>query len=616
MSSCLTLSCRGPSVWSRLFVLCGVLGAQAAANEVSPEGKDAPGVARVRKLEIADRVLSHTTTKSIRGHLGDVGLRNVVSVSVNEASTLATVRGALTLGVEDLPGDIARALAAHRGELELPRLKSLSDEAAKALGNHHGDLILSAVTDISDHGIVSLARLPRGGVALGVRELTVPSARALSRIHGAIELENLESLDEPVAAALSTNTEEMRLMLASLSSGAAGALARTHAKIDLWYARYGGGGRPPLRFDAVAAERLARYAGDLYLPISVPAGDRPKIIDSLAHHRGPTLSLILDGPLTLEEARSLGRHTGRLTLEIRLESDVVPFDGAAAMELARHQGPLVICCRGTLSEEAASALAMHSHGSLTVKWLAKLTTNVAAALGQHKGPISVGCSVDGTASDAAVLALARHNGALTVPGDFVRAGTVDGLLAHSDSLAVEFYYGRPEPSDEILGRLAEYQGALTLVGNLKTTVELAKRLAAHVGPLSLGAVPQEEDAVDALLRHEGPLYFPDFSQIRTEAAARLFASDTTLSTECLMWNFLFPGAEKVAAILATKRGRLSLPRLQYISPDALRVLTAKKTVVLPPLDSVYIIDSEGNDVSARDVVSHEFYEYNSRPGKR
>ena len=83
-----------------------------------------------------------------------------------------------------LPDDIAKALATHKGKLDLSGVQSLSAEAAKALAGHEGELKLDGVKEISDD-----------------------AAKALAQAVGAVSLGSLEKVSPAAAAALKTNTK-------------------------------------------------------------------------------------------------------------------------------------------------------------------------------------------------------------------------------------------------------------------------------------------------------------------------------------------------------------------------------------------------------------------------
>ena len=83
-----------------------------------------------------------------------------------------------------LPDDIAKALATHKGKLDLSGVQSLSAEAAKALAGHEGELKLDGVKEISDD-----------------------AAKALAQAVGAVSLGSLEKVSPAAAAVLKTNTK-------------------------------------------------------------------------------------------------------------------------------------------------------------------------------------------------------------------------------------------------------------------------------------------------------------------------------------------------------------------------------------------------------------------------
>jgi hypothetical protein len=544
---------------------------------------------------------------ALRQHIGDVVLPNVTVISEDHARTLATIRGGLHLGIRDLSAATARALGKHRGKLGLPSLTTLSDEAAEALGTHTGDLLLNGVHEISDRGVVALTKSGRGTLALGIRFLNEQSARTLVRGATELELLNLDSLSDSAAEQLSTHLGRLRVPLLTITPGAAAALASMRGTLHITDSPFSRCKHSFIHVSDEAAGHLSRYQGDLVLPRTTPRKSRGGIFSALAMHSG-SMCISIDEPLTVEEATALARHVGELGLCL-VDGDIL-LSPESAKELSRHEGDLIFHGSMAISPSVAAALSGHRQGKLRIDRVADLSEAAATALAHHPGALTV-LHVDNRASDTAVGALAKHTGRLTIDGDLVRDSTIDVLLKHEGGLFVDFGYHH-RPGEEIMKRLAEYSGPLGFYGLGLVNERIAEKLAAHRGSLALVEVPQDEPTVHELLKHDGPLYFPEFAQVETEAAARLFASDRTLSTEVNMKSLLFPGAERIAEILAQKSGPLSLPKLRYISADALRALTAKKTVLLPRLDSLYIIDSEGRDVLAQDIVTPEIQDYNLR----
>ena len=93
-------------------------------------------------------------------------------------------------------------------------------------------------------------------------------------------------------------------------------------------------------------------------------------------------------------------------------------------------------------------------------------------------------------------------------------------------------------------------------------------------------------------------HLPCLESLTPGAAASLAASRK--------WNGLLPGVTAfetadsvaVAAALATRRGRLSLPNLERISPRTLAALIVKKDVEIPPVEKLVLIpepDGAAND---------------------
>ena len=86
-----------------------------------------------------------------------------------------------------LPDDIAKALATHKGKLDLSGVQSLSAEAAKALAGHEGELKLDGVKEISDEAAKALAQAV-GAVSLGSLEKASPAAAAVLKTNTKILL--------------------------------------------------------------------------------------------------------------------------------------------------------------------------------------------------------------------------------------------------------------------------------------------------------------------------------------------------------------------------------------------------------------------------------------------
>jgi hypothetical protein len=107
------------------------------------------------------------------------------------------------------------------------------------------------------------------------------------------------------------------------------------------------------------------------------------------------------------------------------------------------------------------------------------------------------------------------------------------------------------------------------------------------------------------------MFFLGDSRVETVAAAKLFASEKNRTVACDSFHMISPDSSEIASCLIQRRGVLSLPRLQYIKADALRILATKDDVRLPSLDSLYILDEQGRDVAPADVVSEQFLKKNA-----
>ena len=146
---------------------------------------------------------------------------------------------------------------------------------------------------------------------------------------------------------------------------------------------------------------------------------------------GETLDLPSFGAITLAAARELGRHDGPIMLDgvhwllpeqaIALSphgkllslGGIESVDVPLAMALARHRGPLALDGVARLSPAAAAALA-ELRAPLRLGGLTHLDSRVAAALAVHAGPLFLP-GLD-TPSAAAAAGLARHAGPLQLDG--------------------------------------------------------------------------------------------------------------------------------------------------------------------------------------------------------
>lgn len=170
-----------------------------------------------------------------------IGFKRLTSMSAEVAGILAFYDGCLCLSslVDDLPEDVAAALAKHKGQggvilsgltrllpgtvaaladykggiINLDGVTSLSDEAAAELGKYLGrakvSLHLCGLTSLSDSAAVWLAKyLGRFESSLyldGLTSLSVRAARELAKCQGILQLQGVARPSEEVLAILESS---------------------------------------------------------------------------------------------------------------------------------------------------------------------------------------------------------------------------------------------------------------------------------------------------------------------------------------------------------------------------------------------------------------------------
>lgn len=92
---------------------------------------------------------------------GELRLSGLKEISVESAAALGKPgrKGALWLGIETLPVDVARVVAPHHpGPLMFHGIRTLPDDAAEAIGEHVGKTMLNmGLTSLSDDAARGLA---------------------------------------------------------------------------------------------------------------------------------------------------------------------------------------------------------------------------------------------------------------------------------------------------------------------------------------------------------------------------------------------------------------------------------------------------------------------------
>jgi hypothetical protein len=597
---------HGRSRWRAIasVLVCSFFyGSNGNGDDGGALGAVQPTPSEPREYCSEDVVLSPDAKKLLNGFIGHVVLRNLKELTEEDARVLAGVRGSLRIRLTSLPQGVARHLAVHRGELSIDSLRVIPDDTAEALAAHEGMLAISHAEQLSDRAVRSLAGGRAQALALGVSSLSRMQAEALANVRGPLWLCNVTRLDADTAQALSKYSGNLYLGLTELKPDVAALLARLHGRLCLTSCE----SNEALSLTPQVAAALSHYKGELMLDDATSAeSDTDAVIEALASHVGP-LRLWEDAIRTPASAVAIARHDGPLSLRWTdsLDADVL-------VNLAHHRGMLTIAVRQPheLSADVAWHIARHRGGTLELSGPLRVSEAAARALATHSGALGFsGVKVE--AESPAVRAICKHRGPLRLPGSFLRADTIDSILDHVGGLQV---FGgtmrRTESGDVIFEpsltegmaeRLAAYKGPLC-VGDFLTS-SFVRLLAAHKGDLALMEVPPEEDAARSLLAHEGRLFLPSDTSVRSVWAAQVIASPKTCTTMSNTTHLIGPNAAAIAATLATRKGPFSLPNLQYVSAEALRHLVANDRIRLPPLDRMYVLEDDGRLVTGEPVAS-------------
>ncbi len=600
------------------------IGGEPGLDVLSPRALPA----EPRLLERSTKHLSEANRAVISGHVGTVWIKGVTTLSKEDATALAAVRGPLSVSVSELSLVCAQELSNHRGHMDIHELTTLSDESARSLGRHHGALRLFDCHTLSGNAIQGLVQGSVTELRLDITDIDPKAARALGTFKGDVELCNLTRLDRDSAKALSSHRGALRLGLSELTPDEATALAQKPGRLTLKLGRTD----KPLNLTAETAESLSRYEDAKIELWNVTFDPSPEaVLDAFAGYRGH-LSVTLRDPLTDESAQALAGSKGSLTVFLPKDSPAGPVRW-----LARHPGDLCIWGLPAYPLDVARALADHRGGGLTLIGVDQISEEVAAALAEHAGPLKLFFLIRASDSEKATVGfgnspssevvnmLCRHRGTLHMPADWVRPDTIESILAHVGGLSVwapisfNFqlnWFGPSEQSKftwdwmplDLFEQLATYPGPLQLSGEL--TDEMVQALAKHRGDLSIG-LPQSELAAEILVNREGRLFLTCVSNTKTVAAATVFASEKNRTPVCTTPHLIGPDAVEIASILVKRKGEFSLPYLKHVRADALRILATKEDIRLPPLDRLYILSDDGRDVPADEVVSAEFLRKNA-----
>lgn len=575
-------------------------------------------------LQLSTAVLSDEDRARISGHTGNLWVKGLETLSEDDARAIASVRGPLSIQVPSLSLACAHELAKHRGGMILSKLATLSDEAAEALAQHRGSLDLFGCHTLSAAAMQHLVNGRATELGLDITNIDVEAARALAHFKGNVEFFNLSSLDSESAEAISSLPGDLRLKLFELTPPVAKALTRKKGKLTLRL----GDREKSLKLGVETAKALSQFAeGDIRLENVTFERIPSSVLEAFAGYKGH-LSVTWRDPLTDEAAQALGCSKGSLIVSLPNGSPTAPVHW-----LASHPGDLVIFGLRDCPLDVAKALAEHRGGKLTLNGMQRMSESVAAALSQHAGPLELSFQIDFSDTNRrgfdneppsdVVNMLCRHRGTLRIPASWVRPDTIDSLLTHIGGLSVwaphVFTFSLFEPPTstkstwewmplDLFERLATYAGPLRLDGEL--TDEMAQALTKHRSDLLID-LPQRESVAKSLLSREGRLFLTTYSNRTTVASATIVASEKNRTPVCNTPYLIGSDAVEIASIFVQRKGPLSLPRLQYVKGEALRILATKGDIRLPPLDRLYILSNDGRDVLPGEVVSAEFLRKNA-----
>ena len=346
--------------------------------------------------------------------------------------------------------------------------------------------------------------------------------------------------------------------------------------------------------DADTAVALAKgWKGSLMLGgLTSLDADAARALETDARvNRGEMLSVFGLTSLDAGTAKVLAGTRGwdgilsRLTT---LEADV-------ATALAAFEGQLYLDGLTELSPEAAEALVRSEASSLHLNGLTGISPEAAEGLGRC-GALNLHLNGVKTLSAAAASALARfgrEGSSLHLTGLTTLDAETAKALAASKAWTGQLPY---------LERL-DAATAAAFVEFLN-----AKKKLKNVGlPIVIGGLTRLDgetartlDTLEWVL-----LEVPRLTTLSVDTA-------TALAGCRAWWSGSLPGitaldspdAVAIATALATRRGRLSLPNLEKISPDALSALVEKEDVQIPPIKTLELTTGPGG-ISTDDFVLPE-----------
>ena len=513
-----------------------------------------------------------------------------------EAAAVFVGKDYYTLRFDDLtelPLELAKAFAKHKGELHLNGVTTLTPEVAKTLARHDGGLSLNGLSELSLEAAAALSKHEGNRSIAALKRQAGFSAEAAaivailtSREGDVLNCDGLTSLPQDAADPLSRHRGELRLNgLTSLTVEDAVPLARHDGVLSL-------SGLTTLTPEV--ADTLSRHNGDLRLNglATLP----PEVAEPLSRHKE---ELHLDGltALSLDAAEILAQHRGLLSLKGLESQQAISVEAAALAAMLTGEDEFFTQTKNysELTPHAAKALIIacrtrhREHYELNCDGLTQLTPEVAEVFAQYRGRLSFDGITDLTPEVARTLA--KHEGELSL----------DGLTSLS-----------PEAAEALATHGRDYT-PLSLNGLTAISLQAAEKLAMHKGRLSVDSLQRQEAnspeavVVAYLLTQRNNNAAPqtrDFTTFSPEVARVVVRR----ADEYLCLDGLTTLSPETAEALAQHTGTLQLNGLTDISIEAeialakhrnrfgssgleLRGLTSLKTAELAeqlwPLNSYY-----------------------------
>lgn len=553
--------------------------------------------------------LDESTAAALAKHAWRISLNGLKSLSEQTAKKL--VENGLVLlslnGLTSVMESVAELLNGTQA-LYLDGLTTISERTAKALGSAEW-LSLNGLQSLSSTAALLLSGKDSLGSCTrclnGIQSLTEETAEAIAVCNGDVFLNGLTQLPENVAKALAehpvldTNFPKILSLdgVTELSDAAAQAIANHKGQILFL--------NGVASLSEQAADALMEYKGYLGLnglaensrcreqyETLRPKGYLPRITKDFAEHLVSAGSGRCDFPFIDDDAASaLAQFDGNLSLSLTSLSDV------AATALAMHKGNyLSLDGLTSLSESAAKALINHE-GTLALGRLTTLSDAVAAALAQHKGELNL-YRLNSISDSPGHLALARK---LTerFPG-------MDGqrsLTTLSDSAAAVLAQceyclcldGLSTLSETAAAALARHKSPLRLNGLARLSDSAAAALSQHEGGLELTKLtclsnsPGHLALARTLIREQYELRLDGITLLSDEAAAILAEYDKSISLRCLTQLTDGPGHLALAAKLS--REDVSLYGLTALSDAAAETLAQGENTALSLMGLTTLSDS-------------------------